>query len=261
MQSMLVMIGENRSLFLRALKLNALSIVPFAELAAPALAFQNDGGTRLCIRCFAQHDHAASCSICRLAKPEPCRKRNTPAMLRRFLSEIQHDGCKPSGLQQQVGCTQRLVQPRPWLRFSVSGFSHWIGRLLTRVIAATNPEHAPQRDTASRRRFRIEGISGIDPRTKAFPGLLCQKSHRNARPARRCRPGNFRDCPHRQSATQQRINLRDPGGRGFADRSRLWRQCRGIAMLKSILDLLAKSGRGRHSRRKAYSPFIRLRFV
>src|SRR3954452_13514591 len=133
-----------------------------ARFRMQRFAFQGNGRAGLRIRSLAEHDQTAAGALGGLPKTEPRGQWNAVGVLRRDISQIENDGRKSRGLEQEVRCLQGLLQPCPkfifWTKFllyvAVTTRLHFI---------APHPEKLPKIHAAGRCRIRIENIAGIHP--------------------------------------------------------------------------------------------------
>jgi hypothetical protein len=69
----------------------------------------------LSIGSFAQNDQAALRSVRRLSEAEPSRQWDKIGVLDGYISQVEHNCRKSTSLQQQIRCTNSLIQTGPWL--------------------------------------------------------------------------------------------------------------------------------------------------
>jgi hypothetical protein len=132
-------------------------------------ALESDRCTGLGIGCLSQYDKTAPGAVSSLSKTEPCSKRNSIAVLRRGVAQVEHNGRESSRLEQKIGSAQCLIQLRPWFSLFRSR-SASSTRLGLRLILASHPEQLAEVDAAGRGRFRIESVIGIHPGADACLG-------------------------------------------------------------------------------------------
>ena len=100
-----------------------------------------------------EEDQRGARMFCRQPKAIPRPQRNALRVLRQHIAHIEHDGCKASGLQEEIGRLQCLLQPGPRL----------VCQLRSAFRRHAKPEQPPQFHAGSRCCLRRQGIAHIHP--------------------------------------------------------------------------------------------------